>query len=487
MVLDSPTAPVQNSPYIRILTPLPPARANTVAPTSSQGETDTDVATNRRFRFMTSLENSNEAIRQQKCYYKYKIWPRTYIRVYIDRLSLLALLDRNLSFCDTFSSIILATMVAIFGAFLLQLHFYEDLCAFLFCFVMAGCQYSLLKSVQPDAASPTHGFNRLMAFSRPVYFCLCAGSVLILQWAVSNKSIENNLTIYGVDLFNKNGLNRVIEVLSTFILCFPIVFSLGLCPQINTFTMFLLEQIDIHIFGGNAMSSLIAAFYSVFRSILTVLLLYGFIYGALAEKKCTQHILFSMFCGCIVASAYHLSRSATDPSNMWNILKTHFWPPEIHREVPSKIAATTRRKSDKDKTVKKDDVDDKKSSNIRRESDSELIDPLPQKLQKTVNLRLKNDFLICSIIALVVFGLHTTSVFSVLKPQVCDGFKLFLIVVGVFVHYVIPHLRKQLPWLCIARPMLRSHEHGLFEVQSAAKVMWFEKVSTIYVLLTPKS
>lgn len=49
--------------------------------------------------------------------------------------------------------------------------------------------------------------------------------------------------------------------------------------------------------------------------------------------------------------------------------------------------------------------------------------------------------------------------------------------VGLLLHYVMPQLRKQLPWLCIARPVLRSHEHSQFEVRDAARVMWFEKVS----------
>ena len=36
---------------------------------------------------------------------------------------------------------------------------------------------------------------------------------------------------------------------------------------------------------------------------------------------------------------------------------------------------------------------------------------------------------------------------------------------GFFVHYVIPHLRKEMPWLCCSHPLLRSHERGQFEVK----------------------
>ena len=36
-----------------------------------------------------------------------------------------------------------------------------------------------------------------------------------------------------------------------FLLAFPIIFLLGLLPQIDTFTMHVLEQFHIHIFGGS--------------------------------------------------------------------------------------------------------------------------------------------------------------------------------------------------------------------------------------------
>lgn len=79
---------------------------------------------------------------------------------------------------------------------------------------------------------------------------------------------------------------------------------MGLLPQVNTFVMYLFEQLDIHVFGGNgerrprhanaspptadtpsvlsaASTSLLSALYSILRSVVTVALLYGFCYGAL--------------------------------------------------------------------------------------------------------------------------------------------------------------------------------------------------------------
>lgn len=48
--------------------------------------------------------------------------------------------------------------------------------------------------------------------------------------------------------------------------------------------------------------------------------------------------------------------------------------------------------------------------------------------------------------------------------------------VGFILHYIIPQLRKQLPWLCIAHPILKQSEYNQYEVKQLAEIMWFEKV-----------
>ena len=73
--------------------------------------------------------------------------------------------------------------------------------------------------------------------------------------------------------------------LYVFVLFFPLIFVLGLLPQINTCAMYVLEQIDVHIFGGNAGSSLVSSIYCVFRSLLAVFILIGFAYGGLTGKQ----------------------------------------------------------------------------------------------------------------------------------------------------------------------------------------------------------
>ena len=130
---------------------------------------------------------------------------------------------------------------------------FADLCIFLLCAVAAGCQYSLLKSVQPDAASPTHGFNRVTVFSRAVYFVLCGGVCLLASWLCDNH-YEESVRLYQTAFPSRRALELARDGSYAFVLFFPLIFVLGLLPQINTFLMYVLEQIDIHVFGGNATS-----------------------------------------------------------------------------------------------------------------------------------------------------------------------------------------------------------------------------------------
>nr|XP_050854657.1 pecanex-like protein 1 isoform X1 [Vespula vulgaris] len=432
-------------------------------------------------RFIDGLDGSDTKPKQTRHYYKWKIGRLPHVKVRFDRLSLLALLDRNLTTLETIVSTLLAVIVAGLGLILLQQGFYRDIFAFMFCFVTAGCQYSLLKSVQPDAASPTHGFNRIIVFSRPVYYILCSGFILIFNESLRNfKSSE--FRVYGLRVVDCDVILQIRNVLLIFLLCFPIVFSLGLFPQINTFLMYLCEHLDIHLFGGNAATSLVSSIYCLARSIITVIILYGFAYGALTEPKSSQHILFSIFAGLLVAISYHLSRSSSDPSVIWDIVKSNLWPPEMYiEEKEAKIIENTTHRDNLTTTYKEAKIRTsgrKKDVKIKvgeQMSDSELVDPLPEKLRATVNARLKNDLIVCAVIGILSFGIHCSTVFTALQPELNPVLWGIVSCLGFLLHYVVPQLRKQLPWLCLARPVLRSHEHAQFEVREPVKIMWFEK------------
>lgn len=109
-------------------------------------------------------------------------------------------------------------------------------------------------------------------------------------------------------------------------------------------------------------------------------------------------------------------------------------------------------------------------------SNAGVSDPLPKKLRDTVNARLKNDAIVCVLIATVTFLLHLSGLFLKLQPNL--NYVLWFIagLVGFLNHYVLPQLRKQLPWLCFSHPLLKSAEYNQFEVDESAKIMWFERI-----------
>lgn len=478
------------------------ASANLPSLMPSIGEESVEINIRSKFsKLMDKIEKANQP--KPKSYYKWKLMKCLEVKVTMDRLKLMALFDRNLTFRETFVTIWLAIMVAVLGSMVLNLGFYRDIYAFWFCFIMAGSQYSLLKSVQPDSASPVHGFNKMVVFSRPVYFCLCTAILCIVHSYLDQNGLSDDhsrskrsaedvkpLTIYGIQMNERDFLYVIQEILTKFLLFFPLAFSLGLFPQVNTFLMYLLEQIDMHVFGGNATSSLSAAVYCVVRSLAAIGTLYGFAYSGLVEGKKSQHqkhnILFSIFCGLLVPIAYHLSRSASDYTLIFNLIKKHLLPPELYamhvpETVPepekdpntltddkkqhsesniskqnsigssaskinfsseTNIARTQKRSQTSSVSSLKMDPrggdtmnstnslktetnenEDKSQTNTSNKQDTtdipddDMEDPLPRKLQETVNARLKNDVIVCTFLALFVFGLHCTTVFTTLRPQ----------------------------------------------------------------------
>ncbi|XP_060119193.1 pecanex-like protein 1 isoform X3 [Heteronotia binoei] len=401
------------------------------------------------------LQPAEEAAQKVKHYYRFWILPKIWIGINFDRLTLLALFDRNREILENVLAVILAIQVAFLGSLLLIEGFFKDIWVFQFCLVIASCQYSLLKSVQPDSSSPRHGHNRIIAYSRPVYFCICCGLIWLLDYG-SRITFMARFRLYGMAFTNPDLLLSARDLIIVFTLCFPIVFFIGLLPQVNTFVMYLCEQLDIHVFGGNATTSLLAALYSFICSIVAVALLYGLCYGALKDSWDGQHIpvLFSVFCGLLVAISYHLSRQSSDPSMLFSL-------------VQSKLFPTSEDKNPEDPL-------------------SEVKDPLPEKLRNSVSERLQSDLVVCVVIGVLYFAIHVSTVFTVLQPIL--RYVLYALVgsVGFITHYVLPQLRKQLPWHCFSHPLLKTKEYYQFEVRNAAHVMWFEKLH-IWLLFVEKN
>lgn len=53
------------------------------------------------------------------------------------------------------------------------------------------------------------------------------------------------------------------------------------------------------------------------------------------------------------------------------------------------------------------------------------------------------------------------------QPELQDVLIYIAGVLGLFNHYLLPQLRKEMPWLYMSKPMLSSHERSHYEVTRA--------------------
>ncbi|NXO00180.1 PCX2 protein, partial [Rhinopomastus cyanomelas] len=375
-------------------------------------------------------------------FYRFIIFPGKWIKIWYDRLTLLALLDRTEDIKENVFAVLLVVLVSLLGFLTLNQGFCKDIWVLLFCLVMASCQYSLLKSVQPDPASPIHGHNKIITYSRPVYFCILCGLILLLD-AGSKDPNPPVYTMYGLKLFSPRSLQSARDHIIVFLYCFPAISLLGLFPQINTFCIYLLEQIDMLLFGGSAAAGFVSALYSISRSFVVLIVLYAFCFCAVKEPWDAQHIpaLFSAFCGLLVALSYHLSRQSSDPSVLMSLIQCKYVP-----------------------------------HYLRQQFEVSSADPLPEKMKESVKEILKSDLIVCTVAAVLSFAVSASTVFLSLRPFLSIVLFALAWTVGFVTHYILPQLRKHHPWLWISHPILKSKEHRQREVRDAAHLMWFERL-----------
>lgn len=354
------------------------------------------------------------------------------------------LLDVNSNYFELFVSIALAIVISFLGGTLFNLEAIKGatLSIILLALVLSASQFNLLKSIQPDPASPIHGFNKEISISRSVYFCALASLLLACEAASGGEQIRS-LVFYKFDIFDKKVIEYVREASLLFILASPIIFVLGLLPQISTLVIHVSEQIDIHLFGSTAITlGLKSALYSMIRSILAISLLY-----LIGMQK-----VFSLYCGFLIAIAYFLSRNSSDTTTAQRIFRR----------------ALEAIQKNKNPAIELTDL-----SSAPQIGNVLISRP---KLDDILISRLKNDLIRSLCLGIVIFALHITTVFSNYHDYIQKSFGLLAIVWGLIFHILLPQLRRDVPCMCLAKPLLRPREYNLFEVKTHAKLMWFEKL-----------
>ncbi|CAI9614831.1 unnamed protein product, partial [Staurois parvus] len=320
----------------------------------------------------------------KKQFYKFSIFPGKWIKVWCDRLTLLALFDKTENIGENIIAILLAICVSFFGFLLLHQGLFKDIWIFQFCVVIASCQFCLLKSVQPDPASPVHGYNQIITYSRPVYFCILCSVILLLNAGSEVKDLHLH-TLYGFHFLSQECFQNIRDQIIVLVSLFPLISLLGLFPQVNTFCVYFLEQVDILVFGGSAKSGFLSALYSLFRSTLIAALLFIVCHQSIKEPWDIRHIPppFSIFCGLLISLSYHLSRQSSDPFILISLVKCNIFRRLFCENV--------------------------KSIPTQQE------DPLPQKIKTIVKEILISDLIVCTAIAILTFAVSASTVFLSLR------------------------------------------------------------------------
>lgn len=315
--------------------------------------------------------------------------------------------------------------------------------------------------MQPDPASPTHGFNRIILLSRPIYFCILSTILICSEIYVKSPIVGNepgqrpSLIFYNFDIFDKSIVDSIGIVSLAMVMMLPVLFILGLLPQITTFIIHILEQIDMHCFGStSATLGLKSALYSFTRSCIAITLLY-----LIALQTLSNQVLSSLFYGLLVSVAYFLSRQSSDTTIAFRLIERC-----MKALNPAKYQFSL------------EGIELQATATTSQEDTVSISTKIQTIIDDICITRLKKDLIRSISATIILFALHVTSLFSIYYNQIEKIFGILAICWGLIFHFVIPQLRRDVPFMCVAKPILRSKEYNLFEVKTHAKVMWFEKL-----------
>ncbi|KAL7063035.1 hypothetical protein AAHC03_0580 [Spirometra sp. Aus1] len=164
----------------------------------------------------------------------------------------------------------------------------------------------------------------------------------------SSSSQASGITLYGFTLHPIQLACGFKDFCGFLLLAFPLVFVVGLVPQLNTMIIYLLEQVEIHVFGGTGTVNLGSAFCSILRSAFVAVLGFGLCYSG-AIRKNPQDILLSLFWGLYLALCFLLARFPNNAAIYWMMCdslntseKSSKKPLIAHGSLISRVSASIR-------------------------------------------------------------------------------------------------------------------------------------------------
>jgi hypothetical protein len=425
------------------------------------------------------------------CKYELTIGSKFKLTIPFDRYSLIAMLDINKHAYEVLMSVVLACLVSLLASIILTMHIYDDLGLIWFCFLVASCHYSLLKSVQPDCSSPVHGFNRTVSYSRAIYFCLNAILIIGLGECVQGQrpfcaatSNVNGFTYHGYRI-DMNVLRILKKLCETMLLMKPLLFLFGLYPQINTFSLSLIEQIDVYLLGGTSMHGLFNSVLAIGRSLIAIGMLSTILQmnrTSNASGLFVQTTVFSVYCALLVFVSYMLSRQSSELTNFCLMVKSVLMT--LIRRTNGPQSSTRSKSTDSHQQQKPSQSDPWNCLPNKSQDHLANMDYNQMAFERNLKLiwkRFESDVLCGFFICLFTFALHISTAFTQLQPSFEKILFYMAISVGVLNHYVLPKMRENTPWNFLSKPVFKTKQWSQFEVTSLATLEWYECMGVVLV------
>eukprot|EP00045_Choanoeca_perplexa_P014502 m.170707 g.170707 ORF g.170707 m.170707 type:complete len:2266 (+) comp16697_c0_seq1:200-6997(+) len=382
-------------------------------------------------RSRRSSDDPSAAPDQQRVYRWQLTGKWTYLFTF-RRDALMALLDKYAFPGHLLLLPILATAVALLGFELSR--YYFDVGQVVLWIVVASAQYSLLKSVQPDASASSID-QRTTALSRPIYFILLAGLALLLD-RVMDDSNTTTRSFYGVAFHQREALHSFRDFILVVILASPAIFLLGLLPVWPTLLHHLLEQAELHIFGGSGTITLTMAFVRVLQSCVVVAVLFGFALLAFEDEAATsvaESPSFAAFSGLLMALSFFVNRL---PSDSPRIL------------LPSVFGGTSYDSEEAAANAPPSDIYD------GRLPDGPVADAFEREQIVLRKRRLGWDAISALLLLGIWSALYSTTVFTAADPTLRYALVGIISLIGVVIYYFLPQLRAGHPFTVAKSPTI---------------------------------
>ncbi|GMR36446.1 hypothetical protein PMAYCL1PPCAC_06641 [Pristionchus mayeri] len=477
---------------------------------------ETDRSIDRQTRMQVTMERMNAEMRggleratfiprkmsttKKKYYYDLNIIPfvKNSFKIKMDRLSLAALFDRNRSMATVLFDIFIASLISFICVSVLSTNIYHDVSMVFFAFVTASAHYSLMKSVQPDAASPTHGFNWQVSYSRPFYFLILSSLLLYVDSLIPDKESTDpwNWNLYRLSSTPwPSILLSIRDLLSLLLLLMPLICTLGWLPQVSTLLHHILEQIEMILLGGTASFGPLNALAQLSRTVVCLSLLVGV---SLLAHYIDHSTFYAVPMALLVQISFLHSRMSSNP-HLWSVIVTSL---RVSRKDRSTEGRSGRReegvplRDEKGEANREGGEEEEEESERRKETrkrtevmslvgaeDEPFLGSLPTPIKRAALARVKRDLFFSLLLLIVSFSLHCTTVLTAAQPYVTMISMGCTFIIGILNHYVYIHLRKHTPWKLIARPFLRPREYGMFEADQPAALMHFEKIHMWMLIL----